>query len=86
MNTAEAIKQVIKRTLVIDNPQSIDEFTMPRIMEIVDEYTLQESREVAVRFMTELDDTFNEGTPFKDRLGEWGEVFDIWWKQRQKQK
>lgn len=38
MDQTEAIKQVIKRTLVIDNPQSIDEFTMPKIMKIIEEY------------------------------------------------
>jgi len=47
MNKTEAqIKEIIKRTLVIDNPQSIDEFTVPRIMEIVN----KESRESIIEF------------------------------------
>ena len=80
MNKAEAqIKEIIKRTLVIDNPQSIDEFTMPRIMEIVN----KEIREAAVKWRTES--VISDKDSYYEILEESYKLYDDW-KSKQEEK
>ena len=53
-------------------------------IELIKQYVEQESRKVAIEFATQIDDTYEEGTPFEDRLKVWGNLFDKW-KSKQEQ-
>ncbi len=47
-------------------------------IETLQQYANEVSREVAIEFATQIDDTYDEGTPFEERLKRWGDIFDKW--------